>query len=181
MNWVSSAPVCPGRTLRPAGGHRIHLSAKSYKRLTCRTSPHAPGGAVRQTQPGASRSMSSARRTPTMNRLHCLGCGQAAYLRNDWCTRCQAPLGFSTEQWAFMPLDAAEARGERPCAHRDTGFCHWLGSVGRPEVDQPVYWLELAKRRLLLSLRELGLPALPGETRLPLRFAFLEDLPDQPP
>ena len=35
--------------------------------------------------------------------------------------------------------------------------------------------------RLLLSLRELGLPALPGETRQPLRFAFLEDLPDQPP
>lgn len=135
-----------------------------------------------------------------MNRLHCLGCGQAAYLRNDWCTRCQAPLGFSTEQWAFMPLDAAEARGERPCAHRATGLCNWLVSagdphehclscrmttclpaLGRPEVDQPVYWLELAKRRLLLSLRELGLPALPGETRLPLRFAFLEDLPDQPP
>jgi hypothetical protein len=48
-------------------------------------------------------------------------------------------------------------------------------------VNAPVYQLELAKRRLLLSLRELGLPVLPGETRLPLRFAFLADLPNQPP
>jgi hypothetical protein len=135
-----------------------------------------------------------------MQRFHCLGCGQAAYLRNDWCTRCQAPLGFSTEQWAFVPLEAASAEGARPCAHRSTGLCNWLVAaddphehciscrlttclprLGQSEVDGPVYQLELAKRRLLLSLRELGLPALPGETRLPLRFAFLTDLPDQPP
>lgn len=135
-----------------------------------------------------------------MQRFHCLGCGQAAYLRNDWCTRCQAPLGFSPDRWAFVPLSAAQAAGERPCAHRASGLCNWLiaaddpqehciscrmteclPSLGREEVDRPVYRLELAKRRLLLSLRELGLPALPGETRQPLRFAFLEDLPDQPP
>ncbi len=134
-----------------------------------------------------------------MQSFHCLGCGQAAYLRNDWCARCQAPLGFSPEHWAFMPLEAAQAEGLRPCAHRATGLCNWLVSaddthehciscrmteclpaLGRTEVDRPVYRLELAKRRLLLSLRELGLPALPGETRQPLRFAFLEDLPDQP-
>lgn len=135
-----------------------------------------------------------------MQRFHCLGCGHAAYLRNDWCTRCQAPLGFSTEQWAFVPMEAAQAAGERPCAHRTTGLCNWLvatddphehciscrlttclPALGRAEVNGPVYQLELAKRRLLLSLRELGLPALPGETRLPLRFAFLQDLPGQPP
>lgn len=135
-----------------------------------------------------------------MQSFHCLGCGQAAYLRNDWCTRCQAPLGFSPDRWAFLPLDVAEAEGERPCAHRSSGLCNWLvasgdehelcvscrmteclPALGRQEVDRPVYRLELAKRRLLLNLRELGLPALPGETRQPLRFAFLEDLPDQPP
>ena len=135
-----------------------------------------------------------------MQRFHCLGCGEAAYLRNDWCTRCQTPLGFSTEQWAFVPLDTAQAAGERPCAHRASGLCNWLvaagdphehciscrlttclPALGRSEVDGPVYRLELAKRRLLLSLRELGLPALPGQTRLPLRFAFLADLPGQPP
>lgn len=135
-----------------------------------------------------------------MQRFHCLGCGQAAYLRNDWCTRCQAPLGFSPDQWAFMPLEAAQAAGDRPCAHRSAGLCNWLvaaddphehciscrmttclPALGRAEVDRPVYRLEHAKRRLLLNLRELGLPALPGETRQPLRFAFLEDLPDQPP
>lgn len=135
-----------------------------------------------------------------MQRFHCLGCGQAAYLRNDWCTRCQAPLGFSPDRWAFMPLEAAQAAGDRPCAHRSAGLCNWLvaaddphehciscrmttclPALGRAEVDGPVYRLEHAKRRLLLNLRELGLPALPGETRHPLRFAFLEDLPDQPP
>ncbi len=135
-----------------------------------------------------------------MQNFHCLGCGQAAYLRNDWCTRCQAPLGFSPERWAFVPLEIAEAEGERPCAHRASGLCNWLvaadaphehciscrmteclPTLGRAEVDGPVYRLEHAKRRLLLNLRELGLPALPGETRQPLRFAFLEDLPDQPP
>ena len=135
-----------------------------------------------------------------MQRFHCLGCGQAAYLRNDWCTRCQAPLGFSPDQWAFVPLEAAQAAGDRPCAHRASGLCNWLvaaddphehciscrmttclPALGRAEVDGPVYRLEHAKRRLLLNLRELGLPALPGETRQPLRFAFLEGLPDQPP
>lgn len=134
-----------------------------------------------------------------MQRFHCLGCGQATYLRNDWCTRCQAPLGFSPEHWAFSTLADAEASGERPCAHRETGLCNWLvaagdahelcvscrmteclPALGRPEVDGPVYRLELAKRRLLLNLRELGLPALPGETRQALRFAFLEDLPEKP-
>lgn len=135
-----------------------------------------------------------------MQTFHCLGCGQAAYLRNDWCTHCQAPLGFSPTQWAFVPLEAAKAAGERPCAHFGTGLCNWLvaaddprehciscrmteclPTLGRLEIDRPVYRLELAKRRLLLNLRELGLPALPGETRQPLRFAFLEDLPERPP
>lgn len=135
-----------------------------------------------------------------MQTFYCRGCGQAAYLRNDWCTRCQAPLGFSPDQWAFVPLDAAQAEGDRPCAHFATGLCNWLVSandphhhcvscrlteclpaLGRLEVDRPVYQLELAKRRLLVNLRELGLPALPGETRQPLRFAFLEDLPERPP
>lgn len=135
-----------------------------------------------------------------MQRFHCLGCGQAAYLRNDWCTRCQAPIAFSTDQWAFVHLPSAESEGARACAHRASGLCNWLVSPGDPhehciscrmtvclpalgkaDVASPVYQLELAKRRLLLSLRELGLPALPGETRQPLRFAFLTDLPDQPP
>ena len=134
-----------------------------------------------------------------MQNFQCLACGQAAYLRNDWCTRCQAPLGFSPQRWAFLPLPDAQAAGERPCAHRATGLCNWLvaatdthphclscrtteclPALGLTEVNQAVYQLELAKRRLLLNLRELGLPVWPGETRQPLRFAFLQDQPDQP-
>jgi len=135
-----------------------------------------------------------------MQTFFCRGCGEPAYLRNDWCTRCQSPLGFSPEQWDFVPLEQAQAQGERPCAHFATGLCNWLvgagdardhcvscrlteclPALGRLEIDRPVYRLELAKRRLLLNLRELGLPLWPGETRQPLRFAFLEDLPERPP
>lgn len=42
-----------------------------------------------------------------------------------------------------------------------------------------LYKMELAKRRLLFNLRELGLPVFEHETSNPLRFSFLESLPDQ--
>ena len=135
-----------------------------------------------------------------MQPLRCRECGQQAYLRNDWCAGCLAALCFSPTQWAFMPLASAQADGERACAHHAKGLCNWLiaagdphehciscrltervPALGRPETDQALYRLELAKRRLLLNLRELGLPVFHGQTRQPLRFAFLEDMPGEPP
>lgn len=134
-----------------------------------------------------------------MDTLRCLGCGQQAYLRNDWCSGCRTTLCFSPRQWAFKPLQAAEQEGERPCAHFAAGLCNWLiepgdanelcvscrmtqrlPPLGQTEVDQAVYRLELAKRRLLLNLKELGLPVLAHETRQPLRFEFLQDQPGTP-
>lgn len=41
-----------------------------------------------------------------------------------------------------------------------------------------LYKMELAKRRLLFNLRELGLPVFEHETLNPLHFSFLESMPD---
>lgn len=42
-----------------------------------------------------------------------------------------------------------------------------------------LYKMELAKRRLLFNLRELGLPVFEHETINPLHFSFLESVPEQ--
>jgi hypothetical protein len=138
-----------------------------------------------------------------MQTFHCDTCHQPVYLRNNWCTHCAAPIGFAPDQWAFVNLAAASAPENSPhrlCANSAQGLCNWLLPEGDthdrcpccllteiwPVLDGPqssahLFGVELAKRRLLMSLKELGLPVFPQETRVPLRFAILADLPGQTP
>ena len=103
------------------------------------------------------------------------------------------------EATAASDLPQEEAPAYRLCHHYvSTDTCNWAVEASDPNElcascrltrDIPnlslegrhvaLYKMESAKRRLVFNLRELGLPLFEHETINPLRFSFLENLPDQ--
>jgi len=129
-------------------------------------------------------------------------CGQRVFFENDTCLVCGRALGFDFETLSLRTLDAlgdgtltaADGRRYWRCVnHVDYGNCNWLLPAGHseklcpscrlneviPALDRPdnlELWtgVERAKRRLLYSLRKLGLP-LSYPDGGSLRFRIMED------
>ena len=130
-------------------------------------------------------------------------CGHRVFFDNTECVSCGRVLGFDPEPLALLALAASRdpavliARGQafRHCRNRiEYQACNWLvpaddpgaycescrRTLVIPSLEVPANlgrWqrLEQAKRRLLYTLRSLGLPLDPVEGLLGLRFRFLED------
>lgn len=138
----------------------------------------------------------------------CLHCGHALGFVPGEC-RVAALEAVDAHTWRLLDTTSSLAdRRFKACAHAGAGgpahptglACNWLLDIEDPQalccacrltshiadLADPaqrarVARLEAAKRRLLIDLRQLRLPVFDDETRHPLRFAFLADLPGQPP
>jgi hypothetical protein len=132
----------------------------------------------------------------------CLRCGHALAFVPGEC-RVAALEPTDDRRWR-LATDAPRLRDRRykVCRHAGTSSlaCNWLldaedpldlccacrltsqiADLAQPDQRARVARLEKAKRRLLIDLRQLRLPVFHSETRHPLRFAFLADLPGQSP
>ena len=136
-----------------------------------------------------------------MKSFHC-DCGNRVFFDNDACLACGRALGFEFATLRLLSLAAegadrvaADGMRFRPCANQlEYGNCNWLLGVDDPgalcpscrlnevipalsEADNRRLWtrVEQAKRRLLYSLRKLGLPLARPDGGQPLRFRILED------
>lgn len=147
-----------------------------------------------------------------MRTFHCQACGNAVYFENHTCTVCGHALGWLPDRdtmSALAPLDdgrwralAANGAIYRQCDNYAThGVCNWMVPAADdaplctacrfnrmiPNLARPsnlAAWgrLERGKRRLLYSLRRLGLP-LADQWQDPahgLAFAFLSSLDASP-
>ena len=136
-------------------------------------------------------------------------CGNTLHFENSQCMACGRRLGFISEHLRLSALepeadglwrDCLDGGRYRQCANDlDFGICNWLVPEGEGhrycascrlnhiipnlgEKDNIRLWhrIELAKRRLLYTLRELRLPII-GRNQDPVRglaFEFMEDEPD---
>jgi len=114
----------------------------------------------------------------------CEHCGRTIYFDSTRCTGCGSALAFFPERRSL----GIPGNGARPCRNQDEIACNWVLDPGDPSelcrscrltevipdlaiAGSREAWrrLEAAKRRLLYSIFELGLP-LHG-----LSFAFLRD------
>ncbi|CAH0198469.1 hypothetical protein SRABI70_01686 [Pseudomonas sp. Bi70] len=129
-------------------------------------------------------------RTPSQKALGKCTCGQPIFFRNSQCLACQSPLGYEPERGQVVSLIAsddtqiwqigAEPQRYRRCSNLHTAAgCNWLVPLGSgaercvacqlnrtiPDLSVPgneQRWarLEMAKRRLVAQLLNLGLPLL---------------------
>lgn len=141
-----------------------------------------------------------------MKRFQC-GCGLRIFFADYFCTGCGADLGYAPERQEFLlrrdPGDdyvAEDGSHWKACRNRvDHLACNWLLPVAEPQdycracrlnrripnlssAQNLRLWrrVELAKRRLVYSLLQLGLPLESTAGRPPLRFEFLEDQRSNP-
>ncbi len=109
-----------------------------------------------------------------MRTFSCTRCGNLAHFENVRCVHCGAELGFLWPERTMTTLEAAGERGLR-CANAMLADCNWLVATPgrlcascaltrtRPADDdqtglEEFRTAEVAKRRLLFELGELGLP-----------------------
>jgi hypothetical protein len=130
----------------------------------------------------------------------CDNCNQLVFFENSQCLRCEAPLGYLHAEREIISLIAMPdgrlndlsipARTWRRCATSDMTGCNWLVLDGggelcescqltrtRPADTDAVGLLELArsemaKRRLVFQLAELGLPVAPRREEAGTGLAF---------
>jgi len=141
-----------------------------------------------------------------MKLFQCQSCGQVLHFENTACLRCGRTVGYLPEADRMVALEpagadwqvAGEAAQGRFCRNWELSACNWLLPAGEPgeycaacrhnrlipDLSAPenhARWqkIEAAKRRLLYSLRHLGLPLPePGSGAAePLVFDFLADQP----
>ncbi|PZW69762.1 hypothetical protein F471_01090 [Pseudomonas sp. URMO17WK12:I1] len=153
-------------------------------------------------------------RSPSQKALGKCTCGQPIFFRNSQCLACQSPLGYEPERGQVVTLHAGEGphswridgdvRRYRRCANlHSAAGCNWLlphTSAGElciacqlnrtiPDLsiagnEQRWARLEIAKRRLVAQLLNLGLPLISKreDAERGLAFDFLgPDLSGQPP
>ena len=134
-----------------------------------------------------------------MRDFNCPNCGQRLAFENSTCLNCGSALGFSLEQTALLVItedDASEHAGfvnaaeYQLCANLQVAECNWLVPVNYPRLLCPSCVLtterpndvdtsglaefaaaEAAKRRLIVELHELKLPA-NGPDGAPLSYKF---------
>jgi hypothetical protein len=130
----------------------------------------------------------------------CENCGQLIFFDNSRCLRCETPLGYVHGQRDVVALtelpdgglvDLATPTGTwRRCATADLTGCNWLVPAGsaalcascqltrtRPadgDAEGLTEWVqsEMAKRRLIFQLAELGLPVEPRREAAKSGLAF---------
>ncbi len=129
-------------------------------------------------------------------------CSNRLFFDNSLCLSCQRDVGFSVERANFVRLDAnpdGPSEGVRPCANYGSGLCNWVLEADattdlclacRLNVETPVSGgtdhelmqrVETAKRRLVFSLLDLGLPVIPlNEDPGGVGFALRRGTPDEP-
>lgn len=139
-----------------------------------------------------------------MKDFYCV-CGQRVFFENSQCLKCGRALGFDPQSQTMLALQP-QASGEllsddgqrfRNCRnHHDFGACNWLLPVDDqrtycqscrlnkvvPDLSETgtvIQWakLEAAKRHLIYTLMQLGLPVEGKQeaAELGISFAFLED------
>lgn len=130
-------------------------------------------------------------------------CGNTLHFENSHCLACQRAVGFDPGSLQMLSLDAANgpgnaaAAGQTLCINGQTyGVCNWLASMNAPggfcsacalnryvpDLSEPrnvQLWgrMEAAKRRMLVTLLEMGLPFRreAGPDGNGLAFEFLAD------
>jgi len=130
----------------------------------------------------------------------CDKCGQRVFFENDRCLRCRSPLGYlhlsrdvvalTEDSTDHLVERAGSARAWQRCATRPVTGCNWLVPAGdearcescvltrtrpadddREGMDELVRG-EMAKRRLIFQLAELGLPVEPRREAAKSGLAF---------
>jgi hypothetical protein len=141
-----------------------------------------------------------------MKQFSC-GCGVRVFFDDYWCTACGADLGYAPPLAQFLSrqpgariFESADGSTWQACRNRDQhAVCNWLLPTDDPQPfctacrlnsvipnlatpDRLRLWrrLEHAKRRLVYSLLQFGLPLEASQGRPPLRFEFLEDQRSNP-
>lgn len=141
-----------------------------------------------------------------MKRFAC-GCGTRVFFDDYWCTACGGDLGYAPGHGEFLvrppgtyAFPAADGTVWKACRNRDDHFvCNWLLPADDPRLycaactlnsvipnlaseHNVRLWrrIEHAKRRLVYSLLQFGLPLEAAPGRPPLRFEFLEDQRSNP-
>src|SRR5579862_6220906 len=139
-----------------------------------------------------------------MKTFHCTNCQNLVFFENVTCLNCQHILAYLPDERQMAALESGddglwhhESRAYRPCGNNiDYQICNWAVPVEDPErlcrscrlthvipdLSQPgnkESWhrLEIAKRRLLVTILDLDLP-LSRKTPLHptgLEFEFLND------
>jgi hypothetical protein len=130
-----------------------------------------------------------------MRAFNCDSCGGPLFFENDTCLSCGRTVGFLSDSLAMCTSESAAARGFEPCRNwTEHAACNWFvsSSAGAeycvactlnelvPDLNDAkrrLLWIdtERAKRRLLFTLLELGLPLLGFGDKQPLRFRLLAD------
>ncbi|WP_076999101.1 putative zinc-binding metallopeptidase [Variovorax sp. KK3] len=141
-----------------------------------------------------------------MKLFQCPRCGSRVFFENLSCESCKATLGYSTDEQRMLAFEVSadgawgrlgdEGPSYRPCVNTLEGVCNWLVPSDSthhhcvscrtthtiPALSNPLnraFWarLEQAKRRLFVTLLDLGLPV-PNKLEDPangLSFEFLEE------
>jgi len=130
-----------------------------------------------------------------MRAFACGNCGQLLFFENSVCLRCGAPLGFVESRLELIALSDPDGAGDglRRCANATLASCNWMLPQGDAEAlcgscrltrtrpsDGDLQALaafaqaELAKRRLLFELLDLGLPVARDQLRFDLLSSAVE-------
>jgi hypothetical protein len=141
-----------------------------------------------------------------MKRFAC-GCDVRVFFDDYWCTACGADLGYAPERGEFLArrqgapaFMATDGSAWKTCRNREQhSVCNWLLPADDPQafcracrMNSVIpnlsathtlrLWrkVEHAKRRLVYSLLQFGLPVDAAPGRPPLRFEILEDQRSNP-
>jgi hypothetical protein len=132
-----------------------------------------------------------------MRTFKCDTCGNTLFFENDTCLKCGNKVGFRPDAMTMASMPSVEGSGLQPCRNwTDWNACNWYvtGTVEPstgyclacgfdelvPDLSEPqrlALWTETerAKRRLIYTLMQLGLPLGPSADKHGLRFRLLAD------
>ena len=96
-----------------------------------------------------------------MRTFLCDSCSGTLYFENDTCLACGQKGGFRPTEMTMCTVAAAASTGGRPCRN-------WTQYGACTETER-------AKRRVIFSLLQLGLPLLGVGPKRTLRFRLLTD------
>ena len=131
-----------------------------------------------------------------MRTFKCDSCGGALFFENDTCLACGQRVGFRPDELEMSTVATATASALAQCRNwTEYAACNWFVTVGAEgegyctacmlndvvpdlvDVHRRELWIETerAKRRLIFTLLELGLPLLGRGDKQALRFRLLAD------
>ncbi len=132
-----------------------------------------------------------------MRTFRCDECGNTLFFENDTCLKCGRKVGFRADELTMTTVERARDGGIAPCRNwTDLDACNWYSTGDTaegtgycpscstsevvPDLGDPqrlALWTETerAKRRLVYTLLELGLPLRPSADKHGLRFRLLAD------